>query len=236
VQMTTGGGVESVALLEPALDTQVAAGPEGPTGRPPVWAGLLLASLSVAVLLVCMAAADSEPWATIAGPHLRSSTPLPSEAQHKQWSGASTAHHSRAPLRLLSAAAGGGAIAGAWMAVGAFIGKIFSALAGVTTHLCHSCGGLSTNICSALGNCGSDCCTGVGGALQNCPWCGDCVTNFWYGFGDLLGGCFHAVVAFVTKMYGLAEGCLDGCCGAFGKLGGNCCGAVGQCLDRLCPI
>lgn len=227
MQMTAGRGAENATLLEPSVDDQVAIEPGNPTRRPPIWAGLLLASVSVAVLLACTAAAAWEPWPTAAGPHLRSSKSLPGDA---------SSHHSTAPLRMLYATAGGGAIAGAWMAVGAFIGKIFSALAGVTTNLCHSCGSLSTNICSALGRCGSDCCSGLGGALHSCPWCGDCLTNFWFGFGDLFGGCFHAVVAFGTKMYGLCEHCLNGCCHGVGTLGSDCCHSVGRCLNRLCPI
>jgi len=247
MQMATHG-VESHALLDPPCEMQhdlgvdVAAGQEAPTRRPPLWAGLLLAGLSVAVLLACEAAAVAEPTAAT-GQHLRSGKTLrsggavgpPPGAQDEKRREGSAAHRGGAPLRMLSAAAGGGAVAGAWMAVGAFIGKCFGAIAGAAGNLCHACGSLSANICGAVGKCGSDCCTGLGGPLQSCPWCGGCLSNFWFGIGDLIGGCFHAVVAFFAKMYGLAEGCLNGCCGAVGKLGGDCCGSVGNCLARICP-
>lgn len=179
---------------------------------PPPWAaGLLLLGLSAALLLAC------HPPAAVAA-------------------GGPPPHRGSAPLRALAAAAGGGAIAGAWMAVGAFFGKIFGACAGGASSLCHACGGLSTEVCAAVGKCGSTCCGSLGGMLQNCPWCGGCLSNFWFALGNLFGGCFHAVVSFISKMYELAAGCLDGCCGAFGGLGSGCCSSVGACLDRICPV
>lgn len=221
------GDEERQALLEPAqqsqpmqgLSTEVAERASVSAQSPPIWAGLLLAGLSVVVLLVCVATTETEVAAI--GPDLRT--------------GAGQ-HHRGAPLRMLTAAAGGGAIAGAWMAVGAFIGKCFGAVAGLASNLCHACGSLSTNICSAVDNFGAQCCGASGGALQSCPWCGNFLANLWYGIGGLVGGVYHAVVAFFGKMYGISADGLDGCCGACGNLGTGFCSSCGDCLARICPI